>query len=100
MGIGLTPQVRTWVSGIDVVAEGLLLAAPQIYLFPLKARIGPIFLESHGAGYAHRIDDVFLALGRFRAGSRHPVANSCRASNLWFAGGECTHAKEGIGRKA
>jgi len=99
MGVGLAPPARGLVSGIDVVSEGLLFTASEIDLFRLKARIGPIFLECHCAGYPHGEHKAFLSVILLRARSDDPVSNRRRSPNLRLAGCQGAHAKERVWRE-
>jgi hypothetical protein len=99
MRIGLTPILAVRIPRINIVAEGLLLAASQVRFLDLDSRVVPILLECHSASDSHDINEVLFAASFFRTGSDDPIADLGDASDSRLTRRKRADSEEGVGRK-
>lgn len=74
MGVLLAP-LKSLVPEIDIVAKGLLFAAPEIRNFLAKPIILPVIIERHYFGYAHKKNEESSSVSLGAASTDDPVPN-------------------------
>jgi hypothetical protein len=96
----LQPFVCYCISGVNIVAKRLFLAPTQVWLFHLKPRISPIFLERHRLRHTHAVDNITFAFSLFRSGPHYPITDLGRATDSWLTGAKRANCEKWVGSKA